>query len=69
MAYTKAGMQAVDKYIKKSYDSFVVRVPKGRKKEIDRYAQNEGESVNGIINGILRVKLGYTENEWKSKGL
>ena len=50
MAYTKAGMKAVDKYVKNNYDSFLVRVPKGRKATIEECAKAQGESVNGLLN-------------------
>jgi len=65
MAYTKASMKAVDKYVKNNYDSFLVRVPKGRKADIDAQARAEGESVNGLMNELLRQHLGLTEEEWK----
>ena len=66
MAYTKATMKAVDKYVKNNYDSFLVRVPKGRKAAIDAYAKERGESVNGLVNNVLREMLGMSEEEWKT---
>ena len=65
MAYTKATMKAVDKYVKNNYDSFLVRVPKGRKATIEEQAKEKGESVNGMINRLLREDAGMTEEEWK----
>ena len=53
MAYTKATMKAVDKYVKNNYDSFLVRVPKGRKATIEEQAKENGESVNGMINSSI----------------
>ena len=38
MAYSKAGMKAVDKYVKNNYDSILVRVPKGRKEDVEAFA-------------------------------
>ena len=66
MAYTKAGMKAVDKYVKNNYDSFLVRVPKGRKATIEECAKAQGESVNGLLNRLLRELVGLTEEEWKN---
>ena len=60
MAYTKAGMKAVDKYVKNNYDSFLVRVPKGRKETIEECAKAQGESVNGY--GIT-----YHAADWCNK--
>lgn len=65
MAYTKAGMKAVDKYVKNNYDSFLVRVPKGRKETIETYAKREGISINGFVNRLLRETIGMSEEEWK----
>lgn len=65
MAYTKATMRAVDKYVKNNYDSFLVRIPKGRKQSVEAFAREHGESVNGVINRLLRVEMGLSEPEWK----
>ncbi|MGN0184660.1 MAG: hypothetical protein ACI4AL_06045 [Aristaeellaceae bacterium] len=65
MAYTKASMKAVDKYVKNNYDSFLVRVPKGRKATIEEWAKARGESVNGLINRLMREEIGVSEDEWK----
>ena len=65
MAYTKATMKAVDKYVKNNYDSFLVRVPKGRKATIEELAKAKDESVNGMINRLLREEAGMTEEDWK----
>ena len=65
MAYTKATMRAVDKYVKNNYDSFLVRIPKGRKQSVEAFARERGESVNGVINRLLRVEMGLSEPEWK----
>ncbi|MDO4547386.1 MAG: hypothetical protein Q4D04_04750 [Clostridia bacterium] len=68
MAYTKATMKAVDKYVRNNYDSFLVRVPKGRKATVEAAAKKRGESVNGMVNGLLRGVAGLTEYEWKRNG-
>ena len=65
VAYTKASMKAVDKYVKNNYDSFLVRVPKGRKATIEEHAKARGESVNGLINRLMREEIGVSEDEWK----
>ena len=65
MAYTKATMKAVDKYVKNNYDSFLVRVPKGRKKDLEEYAKERGESVNGLVNLLLREAMQKSEEDWK----
>lgn len=65
MTYSKANMRAVDKYVKANYDRIEVKVPKGRKSAVAAHAQRRGESVNGLVNDLLRADMGLTEEEWK----
>ena len=50
----------------KRYDRIQLVVPKGRKNDIDEYAKSQGESVNGLMNNLLREALGMSEEEWKA---
>ena len=52
------------KYIGK-LDEIKVRMPKGRKADIEVYAQQKGMSVNALINALLQNELGMSEEEWK----
>ena len=54
-----------NRYNAKAYDQLPIRVPKGRKADIDAYAKAQGESVNGLVNKFLRDSLGMSEEEWK----
>ena len=65
MAYTKASMKAVDRYVKKNYDSYLVRVPSGQKAAIQAAADKAGESVNQYTNTALLPRMGLTE--WPEK--
>ena len=67
MPTSKAQQRATMKYMKNNYDELKVRVPKGRKAEIEARVQAEGKSINGIINDFLRGYLGMSEAEWKRK--
>ena len=49
MPISEAQRRAVDRYVKKNYDSFQVRVPKGRKATIRVHAEAQGESVNAFV--------------------
>lgn len=49
MATTKAGQAAVQRYEAKAYDKILVRVPKGRRDEIQAAAEAAGQSVNAYI--------------------
>lgn len=63
MGKTSAAVK--NRYAAKAYDNLRIIVPKGRKAEIEAYAQERGESVNGLVNGFLRNALGLSEAEWK----
>jgi len=65
MAYSKAGMKAVDKYVRENYDRIGVKLPKGRKADVEAHAKRKGESVNGLINALLRADMQMSEEEWK----
>lgn len=62
---SKAQSKAVYKYVCKAYDRVSVTIPKGRKAALEAYAKGKGESVNGLINALLRAELGLSEAEWK----
>lgn len=67
MTYTKAGMRAVNKYIKANYDELKIRIPKGRKKAVEAHAESKGESVNSLVNGLLKADMGLSDDEWKAE--
>lgn len=50
----------------KAYDRLAVTVPKGRKATVEALAAERRQSVNGLINELLRVAAGLTEDEWKA---
>ena len=53
-------------YIAKAYDRINLTVPKGRQTDIKAFAESQGESVNGYINGLIRADMGLSEDEWKN---
>lgn len=54
-------------YNEKAYDRISVTVPKGQKQAIEAFAREQGESVNGLINALLRAAMALSESDWKSK--
>lgn len=46
---SEARRRANEKYNAKAYDEIKVRVPKGRKAELQAHAEGRGESLNGFI--------------------
>ena len=61
----KTSSKVKDRYNAKAYDEIKIRVPKGRKTTVETLANERGESVNGMVNGLLRGAAGLSEAEWK----
>ena len=53
-------------YNEKSYDRLAITIPKGRKQAVEAHAREKGESVNGLVNALLRADMGLSEDEWKN---
>ena len=49
--------KAKDKYLKEKVDTFVLRVPKGEKEKIQKYAQNQGKSLNSYILDLIKKDM------------
>ena len=60
-----AKIQANNRYNAKAYDRINVAIPKGRKADVEAHAKSKGESVNGLINALLRADMNLSESEWK----
>lgn len=54
-------------YNEKAYDRISVTVPKGQKQAIEAHAKSKGESINGLVNALLRADMGISEDEWKAR--
>lgn len=55
-----------DRYNAKVYDDIRLRVPKGQKEQIQAYAEQNGETLNGFINRLINEAMGVqktTEND------
>lgn len=50
----------------KAYEELKIRVPKGLKSAVEAHAKAQGESVNGLVNSLLRVDMGLSADEWKA---
>ena len=60
-----ARTKANRKYNEKAYDRLAFTIPKGKKSIVEEYAKANGESVNGLVNSLLRAAVGLSEEEWK----
>ncbi len=63
MAVSKAQQNATNKWIAKAYDRINLTVPKGRKEEIQAFAAQTGESVNGFINRAISEAMGESPQQ------
>ncbi len=54
-------------YNEKSYDRLSITIPKGRKSAVEAHAKSKGESVNSLVNGLLRADMGLTEDVWRKE--
>ena len=61
----KSSTRAKNKYNAANYDSLRIVVPKGRKNEIEIFAAAQNESVNGLVNKLLRQAMNQSEQMWK----
>jgi hypothetical protein len=49
------------------YDRLNLVVPKGRKAAVEAFAKSRGESINGLVNALLRAEMGISEEDWKKQ--
>ena len=63
----KTSSQVKDRYNAKAYDEIKLRVPKGQKAAVEAHASSKGQSVNGLVNELLRADMGVSVEDWKAK--
>lgn len=63
MPISKARHKANEKYNAKAYDEIKIRVPKGEKERIQTTAEQNGESVNALINRVVFAEVERIETE------
>ena len=61
-----ARTKANRKYNEKAYDRISITIPKGRKQAVEAFAKEHGESVNGMVNRLVRGEMGLSEDDWKA---
>ena len=62
----KTSATVKNRYNAKVYDRIQIVVPKGQKAAVEAHASGKGESVNGLVNTLIRQDMGLTEAEWKT---
>lgn len=61
----KTSSAVKNRYNLKAYDRLAITVPKGRKQAVEAFAKERGESVNGMVNRLVRGEMGLSEDDWK----
>ena len=64
--YTEARKEGNKKWDAKNLDRISIAIPKGRKATVEAHAQSKGQSINGLVNALLRADMGLSEAEWKA---
>lgn len=65
MGISDARRRANNKWLSEKVESITFRVPKGKKEIIQRYAAEQGESVNAFINRAVDKEMEKSENRQK----
>ena len=63
----KTYQDSKDKYLREKVDTFVVRVPKGKKDEIAEFAASKGMSLNGYITSLVFADMGEPTDKKETK--
>lgn len=62
---TEKGIEYRNEYAKMNYDRFSVMFPKGKKAEYMQLAADQGQSLNAVINQLLKNWQQITTNNNK----
>ena len=65
--YSEAQNKASQRYQKKAYDTYLLRLYKGQKEQIQAYAESNGESLNGYINRLIAEDMGDKLTDTKTE--
>lgn len=63
MAVSKAQIKATTKYESANYDKVLVRLPKGKRAEVQEHAKRSGQSLNSFIVSAVDEKIEKSEVE------
>lgn len=64
---SRVKIAANNRYTTKAYDRLNIVIPKGQKEAVEAHASSKGQSVNGLVNELLRADMGLSLEEWKGK--
>lgn len=55
---SKSKIAANNRYTQKAYEPITLRVKKGEKERIQKFAETQGMSLNGYINSLIAADMG-----------
>lgn len=58
--------EANKRYLAKQ-DELKIRIPGGLKQAVEAHAASKGQSVNALVNDLLRADMGLSAGDWKGK--
>lgn len=61
---SRTSSEVKNRYNAKVYDQLAIRVPKGRRAEIEAFTREHGESINGMVNRLIQAEMGLSDDEW-----
>ena len=60
----RTSAEVKNRYNAKVYDQLAIRVPKGRRADIEAFTREHGESINGMVNRLIQAEMGITDSDW-----
>lgn len=63
LKYKQADCKPVQDFVERN---LIIVIPKGLKQAVEAHAKSKGESINGLVNALLRADMGLSEAEWKA---
>ena len=63
MPLSEARKRANEKWNAKAYEQILIRVNKGKKDQIQKFAEGNGESLNGFVNRAIDEAMSQTGAE------
>lgn len=57
MAISKAQQRATAKYMRENLDDIKIRVKKGNREKIKKFAESKGKSLNSYIIGLIEYDM------------
>lgn len=61
MPLSEARKRANEKWNAKAYEQILIRVNKGKKDQIQKFAESNGESLNGFVNRAIDEAMNQPE--------